>query len=108
MEKLSERRCQACNKDTPRVTEAQLPEYLAQVQGFESDGKLISKLFKFKNFPETMLFVNGVASIAHREDHHPDLEVGYNKCKVSFTTHDVGGLSENDFICAAKVNALIG
>jgi 4a-hydroxytetrahydrobiopterin dehydratase len=54
-----------------------------------------------------MAFVNAVAWIAHRENHHPDLEVGYNSCRVSYTTHAIGGLSENDFICAAKVEALL-
>ena len=54
-----------------------------------------------------MLFVNAVAAIAHREDHHPDLEVSYNSCTVRYTTHAIKGLSENDFICAAKVNALL-
>lgn len=59
--------------------------------------------FRFDDYFHTMAFVNAVASIAHREDHHPDLEVGYNRCLVRYSTHDVGGLSLNDFICAAKV-----
>jgi 4a-hydroxytetrahydrobiopterin dehydratase len=64
-------------------------------------------MFQFKNYYETMAFVNAVAWVAHREDHHPDLEVGYNKCTVRYSTHSVGGLSENDFICAAKVDSLL-
>ena len=71
----------------------------------ERDGA-IEKTFRFKNFHETMAFVNALAYIAHREDHHPDLAVGYGQCTVRFNTHDVGGLSDNDFICAAKVEAL--
>ncbi|HVF33838.1 MAG TPA: 4a-hydroxytetrahydrobiopterin dehydratase [Candidatus Saccharimonadia bacterium] len=70
------------------------------------DGKTISKDFGFRNFHRTMAFVNALAWIAHREDHHPDMEVGYGHCLVRYTTHDVGGLSRNDFICAAKVEAL--
>jgi 4a-hydroxytetrahydrobiopterin dehydratase len=72
------------------------------------DGKTISKDFGFKNFFRTMSFVNAIAWIANREDHHPDMEVGYGHCLVRYTTHDVGGLSRNDFICAAKVEGLVG
>lgn len=72
------------------------------------DGKTISKDFGFKNFYRTMACVNAIAWIANREDHHPDMEVGYAHCLVRYTTHDVGGLSRNDFICAAKVEALLG
>lgn len=67
----------------------------------------ISRVFRFKNYYQTMAFVNTVAWIAHQEDHHPDLEVGYNRCRVRYSTHAIGGLSENDFICAAKVDALL-
>jgi len=66
------------------------------------DGQL-TKTFAFKNYYETMAFVNAIAWISHRENHHPDLEVGYNKCVAKYSTHSVGGLSENDFICAAKI-----
>ena len=81
---------------------------LAELRGWglEDSGKAIVRGFQFKNYYETMAFVNAVAWIAHREDHHPDLEVGYNRCRVRYSTHDVGGLSENDFICAAKVDTL--
>jgi 4a-hydroxytetrahydrobiopterin dehydratase len=68
----------------------------------------IQRTFRFKNYYETLAFVNALAYIVHREDHHPDLEVGYNRCTVRFSTHSVKGLSENDFICAAKINALVG
>ena len=71
------------------------------------DGKTISRDFGFKNFHQTMAFVNAVAWIAHREDHHPDMEVGYGHCLLRYTTHDVGGLSRNDFVCAAKVDGLV-
>lgn len=66
----------------------------------------ITRTWKFGNYYETLAFVNALAWVAHREDHHPDLEVGYNRCTVRFSTHSVNGLSENDFICAARINAL--
>ena len=66
----------------------------------------IERTFTFADFHATMAFVNAVAWMAHREDHHPDLTVGYNRCRVEYSTHAIGGLSENDFICAAKVDAL--
>ncbi|HSV14820.1 MAG TPA: 4a-hydroxytetrahydrobiopterin dehydratase [Tepidisphaeraceae bacterium] len=71
-----------------------------------ADGR-ISKTYKFDDYYRTITFVNAVAWLANKEDHHPDLEVGYNQCVVHYSTHSVGGLSENDFICAAKVDALL-
>lgn len=67
----------------------------------------IERSFSFADFHATMAFVNALAFIAHREDHHPDLQVSYNRCTVRFSTHSVGGLSINDFICAAHINALL-
>ena len=75
--------------------------------GWEYAGGKISKLYRFKDYYQTMAFVNATAWISHREDHHPDMEVGYNQCRVSYRTHDINGLSENDFICAAKIDALL-
>ena len=69
-------------------------------------GKAITRTYTFQNYYETMAFVNATAWISHAEDHHPDLEVGYNRCKVTYSTHSVGGLSANDFVCAAKVEKL--
>jgi 4a-hydroxytetrahydrobiopterin dehydratase len=69
-------------------------------------GKAIARTFKFKNYYETMAFVNAVAFIAHGQDHHPDLQVGYNKCRVEYSTHSAGGLSEKDFAAAHAVDAL--
>ena len=70
------------------------------------DRHAISREFRFPDFHRCMAFVNAVAWIAHQEDHHPDMEVGYNRCQLRYSTHDVGGLSRNDFICAAKVDRL--
>ena len=71
------------------------------------DGQELRRALRFKNYFRTMAFVNAVAWIAHQEDHHPDLDVGYNSCVVRYSTHSIGGLSDNDFICAAKVDALL-
>jgi 4a-hydroxytetrahydrobiopterin dehydratase len=71
------------------------------------DDKVIQRTFHFKNYYQTIAFVNALAWVAHAEDHHPDLTVGYNSCVVNYSTHSAGGLSENDFICAARVDALV-
>lgn len=88
-----------------RVAEAmsQLPEW----QVVEDD-QAITRTFRFADYYRTMAFVNALAYIAHEQDHHPDLGVHYDRCVVRYSTHDVGGLSDNDFICAAKVDALVG
>jgi len=82
---------------------AQLP----QVPGWAVAGGFLEKRHEFADYHHTMAFVNAVAWIAHAEDHHPDLAVSYNRCTVRFNTHSVGGISINDFICAAKVDALL-
>ena len=92
----------------PALTTAAAKTLMKQLTGWVMNAKTkeIRRTFKFKNYYSTMAFVNAVAWIAHREDHHPDMTVSYNKLTVVFSTHSVGGLSENDFICAAKVDAL--
>jgi 4a-hydroxytetrahydrobiopterin dehydratase len=86
---------------------AEAQRHLALLQGWQLAGGAIEKRFDFPDFHRTMAFVNAVAWIAHVEDHHPDLSLGYNHCTVRYSTHSVHGLSINDFICAAKVDALI-
>lgn len=88
---------------------ARVRELLTALPGWEvaSDGKSIAKTFRFRDFHETLGFINAVGWMANREDHHPDLEAGYNHCVLHWSTHDVGGLSLNDFICAAKADALL-
>jgi 4a-hydroxytetrahydrobiopterin dehydratase len=81
-------------------------QQLASDWRLADDGGALKRSFGFDDFYRTMAFVNAVAWIANAEDHHPDLEVGYNYCRITFSTHSIGGLSENDFICAAKVDAL--
>src|SRR5450432_3678429 len=92
-----------------KLDSARIAGLLAEVPGYAPDDQhlLISKHYEFADFYETIAFVNALAYIANQADHHPDLAVSYNKCRVSFSTHDAGGLTENDFICAAKANALI-
>ena len=94
---------------TPKPTALKSPDVakrLKSLNGWALVGGEIRKTYAFDNYYETMAFVNAVAWIAHRADHHPDLEVGYNKCTVRYSTHSVGGLSESDFDSAAKVEAL--
>jgi 4a-hydroxytetrahydrobiopterin dehydratase len=104
---LEARHCKPCEKGGSPLSGAEAKRYLAELTGWESDGGVIGKRFEFKNYCQTMAFVNAVAWIAHSQGHHPDLLVSYNACRVSYTTHAIGGLSENDFICAAKVDALL-
>jgi len=104
---LREKSCKACKPGTPALTDAEINLLLPAVSGWKLQAGQISKTHKFKDYHHTMAFVNAVAWLAHREDHHPDMEVGYNRCVVRYSTHSVKGLSENDFICAAKVDALM-
>ena len=92
-----------------RLGEARIRELLPQIPGWElvEDGAALRRQFDFKDYYRTMSFVNALAHVANAEDHHPDLSVHYDRCIVRFSTHDVGGLSENDFICAAKADALL-
>lgn len=92
---------------SPPYSEEQIREHLRQIPGWQFAGGEIVKTFAFKTYYQTMAFVNATAWVSHQENHHPDLEVGYDKCRVRYSTHSVGGISEHDFICAAKVEALV-
>jgi 4a-hydroxytetrahydrobiopterin dehydratase len=107
---LRKERCRPCEGEVAAMTREAAGNLMSQLDNgwsLADDGSEISRDFEFKDFHQTMAFVNAVAWIAHREDHHPDLEVGYGHCRVRFSTHAVGGLSQNDFICAAKVDDLL-
>ncbi len=109
MKELSAKKCVPCEGGVPPLTPAKaktLRKQLHEQWGLAEDAKSLERSFKFKDFYRTMSFVNAVAYIANQEDHHPDLEVGYDYCRLTFTTHSIGGLSQNDFICAAKVDLL--
>ena len=103
---LAARKCIACDGGVAPLREDEAARLLKLVPGWEATGGKIAKTYSFRNYYETMAFVNAAAWISHREDHHPDMRVGYNECRVEYTTHAIGGLSENDFICAAKLDAL--
>lgn len=106
-EDLSQKRCKPCEGGTKPLNRVMVEGFLADMPGWEFQNDWIVKTFSFKNYYETMAFVNAVAFISHQEDHHPDLEVGYKTCKMKYTTHAIKGLSENDFICAAKADKLL-
>ena len=106
MSDLAGRRCTPCEGGTTPFTDAEAREMLGSLKGWIIEDNALVKLYPFTNYYQTMAFVNALAWISHREDHHPDLVVGYNKCRVEYRTHAIEGLSENDFICAAKCDAL--
>lgn len=107
MSDLTKKHCVPCEGGVPPLTDEQADAMLAELDGWEREGHEISKTFTFRNYYQTMAFVNASAYISHKEDHHPDLLVGYKTCTVTYTTHAIAGLSENDFICAAQLDALI-
>ncbi|MDR6992120.1 4a-hydroxytetrahydrobiopterin dehydratase [Luteimonas sp. 3794] len=106
---LSDAHCVPRRGDEHRLAEARVRELLPQVAAWTlaEDGQALTRTFRFDDYHRTMAFVNALAFIAHREDHHPDLGVHYDRVEVRYSTHDVGGLSENDFICAAKADRLV-
>jgi 4a-hydroxytetrahydrobiopterin dehydratase len=90
----------------PAIGDAEVHAQLAVLPDWALANGALERSYRFANYYETIAFVNALAFIVHREDHHPDLVVSYNRCTVRFNTHSVGGISENDFICAAKADAL--
>ena len=109
MTDLRDRHCRPLPEGAPALAPEQAVTLLAQLDPawrISDDGKSLRRAFGFKNFYRTMAFLNAVAWIANAEDHHPDAEVGYNYCRLAFSTHSIDGLSENDFVCAAKIDAL--
>lgn len=106
---LIKQRCLPCEGGIPPLDADKVETLLKEVSGWETseDNKILFRDFKFNDYYQTMAFVNAIAWMSHLENHHPDLEVGYNHCKVQYTTHAINGLSNNDFICAAKVEQLL-
>ena len=106
MSKLANKNCKPHNETTILATE-QIPILLKQVGDWKITNTQLQRKFKFKDYHQTMAFVNAVVWIAHQQDHHPEMLVNYNHCSIRYSSHSVGGLSENDFICAAKIDGLL-
>ncbi|KTC99877.1 pterin 4 alpha carbinolamine dehydratase [Legionella geestiana] len=107
---LQSKHCEACEGIGSALTPEQIKNLLPQLSplwSVNADSTRITREFRFADFYETMCFVNALAWIANSENHHPDLEAGYNYCRVHFMTHALQGLTHNDFICAAKTDALL-
>ena len=109
MNHLADKQCQPCKGNTPPLSVTQQKAYLGLCPGWNisKDNKQIERCVQFKGFYSTMSFVNAVAWIANQQGHHPTMQVSYQACQIVFTTHAIDGLTENDFICAAKVNQLL-
>lgn len=108
MSDLAQKKCVPCAGGVPPLTKAQAENYLRETPGWEirEGDKKIGREFKFKNFKMAMTFVGKVAKLAEAEGHHPDFHVFYNRVVLESWTHAIGGLAENDFILAAKINNL--
>jgi 4a-hydroxytetrahydrobiopterin dehydratase len=107
---LRAQRCEACNQDTPRLAPDEIETLRGQVDAdWEvAGGSALHRRFRFRDFASAMAFANQVAELAEQEGHHPDLRVGWGYLEAEITTHAIGGLSRNDFILAAKIDALRG
>jgi len=106
---LTNKKCVPCEGGVPSLEEKQIERYkkLTPEWTVSDDKKSITRIFNFKGYYKTIAFVNAIAWIANQEGHHPDLEVSFNKCTVHYTTHAIDGLTDNDFICAAKIDRLL-
>jgi 4a-hydroxytetrahydrobiopterin dehydratase len=107
MDALRDRNCKPVEKGTPPLDEATVKQLLGQLPGWSVVGGKLTKTFSFKNYYETTALANATFWVSHRQDHHPDIEIAYNKLTIRYDTHSIGGLSENDFICAARVQAMM-
>lgn len=109
MNQLQNKHCLACEGGVKPMDTSEKQDLLNKIDKawkVNDDYTELSRDFKFKNYYETMAFVNAIAWISHRENHHPNLEVGYSHCLVRYSTHAMKDITENDFICAAKVDQL--
>lgn len=103
---LSNKQCKPCEGGVPPLTQPEIDGLMQRLEDWQQHDQAIRKTYRFKNYYQVIAFVNAIAWMTHREDHHPDLQVTFNSCTVEYSTHAVHGLSENDFICAAKADAL--
>jgi 4a-hydroxytetrahydrobiopterin dehydratase len=106
MSDLAAGKCKPCEGGVAPLQRSEVENLLKQLNGWTLNGRAITKTYSFKDYYETMAFVNAAAWISHREGHHPDMQVGFNSCVVGYITHAIDGLTENDFICAAKLDKL--
>jgi len=108
MSELTKKHCATCKTGISPLAFEQIQIMLKKVPKWQPDQNVtkIYRMFQFKNFYQTIAFVNAIAWIANQENHHPRLEIEYNKCIVEYWTHTIGTVSENDFICAAKIDLL--
>ena len=106
MDDLATRRCKPCEGGVEPLKREEIDNLIGHLRGWTYHDGAIVKSYAFKNYYQAIAFVNATAWISHREDHHPDITVGYNTCHVVYQTHAINGLSENDFICAAKLDQL--
>lgn len=104
---LADRHCQACEGGILPLDVAAATEMLVALPGWTLDKERLEKRFVFRNHYEAMAFVNAVAWVSHRENHHPELTLDYKEVHVGYWTHAIDALSENDFICAAKLEKLL-
>ena len=104
---LAEKRCEACADNIEALSQEEAEEMLTQLPDWELKGNVIERTFKFSNFAEAMRFANKITLLAEQENHHPDLHISWGKARVELTTHKVNGLSNNDFILAAKISAIV-
>ena len=104
---LAQKKCRPCEGYEKPFGEKETADYILQVRDWEAvDNRKLKKDFKFKNFKEVMNFVNKAADLAQEEQHHPNIYIFFNHVKFELSTHAIGGLSENDFIMAAKIDEL--
>ena len=106
MNDLAQGKCKPCERGVDPLEPHEVENLIEQLDGWALEAGRITKTYSFKNHSQALAFVNAAAWISHREDHHPDMTVGYNTCKVAYITHAIDGLSTNDFICAAKLDKL--
>lgn len=109
MSDLTQKHCKPCEGGVPKLTADEIRPLITKTPQWKlnENNTTLTRSFSFKDFHETMKFVNKIADISHHENHHPDMKVGYDYCVMEYSTHAIGGLSENDFICAAKVDAIL-
>ena len=106
MKDFALRQCRPLPGGTPPLSATEVETLLREFPGWTMHQGTINKTFAFRDYHHTIAFVNAVAWIARQQDHHPELNVFYDRCRISFNTHSIGGISENDFICAARIESL--